>query len=327
MATNRLDDAFHELTSAQEGVAALRQARLLGFTDGEIRHRCASGRWETVMRGVVRVPGLPARWESDVMAGWLKVGDRAVGSRGAAAALLDLDGRPPFVLEFTAVRGRAAPVAGVTLHSTRTLTSADLTTFRRAVAPAVRRSRILRRVGLVTTYRLTTASRTIVDLAPQMSADELARMIDSAARAGHSSPAYLARRLEELRGPGRYGVGKVADAMTDAGGHSVLERTFLRAVRTAGLPRPRTQVTSTADRRFVARVDFDFHPVPLVVEVNGAKGHSSDADRAKDARRRNELQAMGLTVIEFTFWQVTRDPSGVARIVASHLTRLASPRF
>ena len=33
---------------------------------------------------------------------------------------------------------------------------------------------------------------------------------------------------------------------------------------------------------------------PVIAEVSGRRGHSSDAERAKDARRRNELQHLGL---------------------------------
>ncbi len=326
MAHLSLDDAFHELTAAQEGVASLAQARSLGFTASQIRHRCHSGRWETVLRGIVQVPGMPHRWESSLMAGWLKLGERAAVSRSAAASLFELEGRPPAVAEFTANRGFSCPPAGIRLHSSRTLTSTDLTVVRRAIAPPARRSRTLRRAGVVTSYRVTTASRTIIDLAPHLPAAELARLVDSASRGGHSSPAYLARRLHELRGPGRYGVGKIDHALLDAGGHSILERSFLAAVRNGGLPRPRTQVTMIANGRLVGRVDFDFHPLPLVVEVNGAKGHSSDADRAKDARRRNELQSLGITVLEFTFREVVGDPRAVVATVQAHLTRLTSTR-
>ena len=55
------------------------------------------------------------------------------------------------------------------------------------------------------------------------------------------------------------------------------------------------------ERVHVARVDFLFPDHGVVVEVSGSRGHSSAADRAKDARRRNELQRLGRLVLEFTY--------------------------
>jgi very-short-patch-repair endonuclease len=51
-------------------------------------------------------------------------------------------------------------------------------------------------------------------------------------------------------------------------------------------------------------VDFEFVDRLLVVEVTGRLGHVSDAERARDAQRRNELQDLGLTVIEYTSTQL-----------------------
>ena len=54
-----------------------------------------------------------------------------------------------------------------------------------------------------------------------------------------------------------------------------------------------------------AHVDFLFPTQNVVVEVSGGRGHSTASDRAKDARRRNELQQMGRTVLEFTYEDLT----------------------
>jgi very-short-patch-repair endonuclease len=45
-----------------------------------------------------------------------------------------------------------------------------------------------------------------------------------------------------------------------------------------------------------------------VVEVSGEKGHSSPAERARDAQRRNELQDFGRRIYEFTWEDITRRP-------------------
>lgn len=93
--------------------------------------------------------------------------------------------------------------------------------------------------------------------------------------------------------------------LPDSGGHSPLERTFLQLVRRSGHPRPTTQaVQRSRSGRHVARVDFLFEAHDLVVEVTGRLGHVSDAERTRDAQRRNELQDLGLTVIEYTSTQL-----------------------
>jgi very-short-patch-repair endonuclease len=57
----------------------------------------------------------------------------------------------------------------------------------------------------------------------------------------------------------------------------------------------------------------------VVVEVSGGRGHSSAADRAKDARRRNELQQLGRVVLEFTYEDVVERPAYVVRTLRTTL--------
>jgi very-short-patch-repair endonuclease len=79
-----------------------------------------------------------------------------------------------------------------------------------------------------------------------------------------------------------------------------------------------------AGRRTIARVDFYWPDHRLVVEVSGQLGHSTPRDRARDARRRNELQELGLDVFEFTFAQVMDEPAVVIRAVRRRLSPLAA---
>jgi very-short-patch-repair endonuclease len=56
----------------------------------------------------------------------------------------------------------------------------------------------------------------------------------------------------------------------------------------------------------------------LIVEVSGRRGHSSDAERAKDAQRRNELQTLGYTVLEFTYTDIKDRPDYVLATLRRH---------
>ena len=322
--THDLDDLFHQLATAQSGVASLRQARALGFTDDQIRHR-RRGRWPTPWTGVVQLPGTPDTWETQLLAGCLRASDHWFVSHGSAAKLLGLDGFDDPSVEFVARRPLNGRRSGLIVHETRCLDAVDAVTVRRSIPPSVRKAPMLRRAGVITAYRTTSASRTIIDLAARLDLEQLGRAIDSACRLGHSSPAYLVRRLGELRGPGRAGTRRLDQAIVDIGGHSMLERGFLRLLRINGLPRPDCQIAWAIPGRLYARVDFDFQPLPLVIEVGGNRGHSGDVDRARDARRRNELQSLGVEVLEFTFGQVMREEAYVVETVRRTLSRLALP--
>src|SRR5207342_473290 len=110
--------------------------------------------------------------------------------------------------------------------------------------------------------------------------------------------------------PGRPGIALLREILLDSGGESFLERRFLNLMRTAGLPRPTCQV-AYATNGMVMRVDFEFQPTNVVVEVTGRLGHTSDRDRQKDARRRNALQQLGKEVLEFTTVDVLSAPDYV----------------
>ena len=154
---NELDLRLHRLALAQEGVVSYDQARALGFTRSQIGHRRRSGRWSaTAMRAVVRLPGVPVTWESQLMAARLAVGRSAVVSHRSAARLLGLDGfEREDKIEFVQLRGGRGRRSGIELHTTRRLPAIDQAIIRRSVAEDVRRS--TRGLGLVVAYDITSA--------------------------------------------------------------------------------------------------------------------------------------------------------------------------
>jgi very-short-patch-repair endonuclease len=244
--------------------------------------------------------GAPASWERSLLAGLLALGPDACVSHESAARLHDFDrsleGRP----EFTVPRGRRGLVVDGALHTTTVLGPLDVVS--------------------VEGFRVTSATRTIVDLAHERIARRrLAAAIDSAVRLGLTSPSVLVERLTALRGPGRWGCRLLDELLVDSGGHTMLERDFLRLMRRGGLPRPRTQVIHRRDGSTYARVDFLFEPYGVVVEVSGRKGHSSPTERQIDAQRRNELQDAGRRVFEYTYEDVTRRPEHVIATMTQRL--------
>jgi very-short-patch-repair endonuclease len=291
-----------ELAARQHGLVGLHQLAELGVTRAVRRRLVTEGWLVAEAPRVLAVAGSPTSWHRRLQAGLLSLGGTAVVSHRAAAALHGLD-RATRTVEFTIGRAGTGRRSPFDVHTTRHVDASD-------------------RV-VVAGFAVTSASRTIIDLARErVSTVVLEASIDSAVRLGLSSPLVLARRLADLRGPGRWGCRRIDDLLLDSGGHTKLEREFLKLMRTASLPRPLTQVVHRHGGRSVARVDFLFEPYPLVVEVNGRHGHASDAERAKDGQRRNELQALGREVYDYTWNDVIMRGAHVVQEIRTCLLRL-----
>ena len=243
-------------------------------------------------------------WHRRLWAGHLALGERGWVSHLAAAQLHGFDRIDGDKVEFTVLRDeRGSRLTQVgRLHTTSFVGALDIVTID----------------GL----RVTSATRTVIDLAALGVAETLlGAAIDSAVRMRLSAPIVIARRLAELRGTGRRGARLLDSLLVDAGGESELERRFLHVLRHAGQPRPRTQVVCRANGRQVARVDFMFADLGIVVEVSGQLGHTAPPDRVRDAQRRNELQDIGHLVYEYTWGDVTARPAFVAETMRDRLIR------
>lgn len=178
----------------------------------------------------------------------------------------------------------------------------------------------------------TSVARTLFGLAasvPTLPLDRVRGAVDDAIRLGLASDAWLWWRLEQLRCRGRGGVSVLEAILVDRAGsgptESWLERAFIRLCREAGLPIPICQARIEARGAFVARVDFLDADLRLVIEVTGAVAHSTPAQRAADARRRNALVTAGYLVLEFTDEQIVREPADVIdQVRRARSSRLAA---
>ena len=276
--------------------------RAAGVSSAQWRRRVASGEWVSVMPSVWRHAATPPTWELLVRAGALWLGSPAALAGRTAARWWGLDGFEDCGdIEFAVPRERRSiGLGGPAIHLYREWSRKDF----------------LVRQGV----QVTTVTRTIIDLAAfGVSARQLEQAIDSGIRNRWTSVPTLVARMTELARPGRRGIALLRELLLDSGGESALERRFLRLLRAAKIRRPRTQVTFRANSTRAIRVDFLFEPERLVVEVSGRVGHASDADRRKDARRRNELVHQGLRFLEFTTADVMDDPSYVVSTIRTSL--------
>jgi very-short-patch-repair endonuclease len=107
-------------------------------------------------------------------------------------------------------------------------------------------------------------------------------------------------------------VGDYADLTRNT--FSELEHRFLALCRRHRLARP--EVNARVGRY---RVDFLWREQRLIVETDGNRYHRGALAAAEDARRQHELEALGFTVIRFTWRDVVEEPKRVAAEVRARL--------
>ena len=298
--------AVADFLEGHHGVIDRAELDRLEVTRHQLRRWVQERRVERIAPRVWRVVGSSNTWSQRLMSGVLSLGHGAGASHNAAAQLHGFDRTPRDVVEFLVPEDRRNTRLAEKVHCSKLIRPHDFIT--------------------VDGIRATSATRTILDLANiQVHPDRVAAAIDTAVRLQLSSPETIARRVYDIRRRGRTGVRLLDDLLLDAGGHTMLEREFLRLMREAGLPRPTTQAIFRDGDRTVARVDFLYPDWNLVVEVSGRIGHSSPSERARDAQRRNELQDLGLLVYEFTWDDVTRRPYWVISQMRQRLSRPPTP--
>jgi hypothetical protein len=276
------DHEIARIAARQHGQITRVQLLGIGLSSAAIQRRARRGLLFPEHRGVYRVghrsPSLEARYMGAVLA----CGSDALLCRWAAAHVAGLVKGGAPAPEVVAPRERRVP--GVVTHRTRRLDPRDRTYLRR--------------------IPVTRVPGVLVDLAPDLSLEGLARLCHEAGVRYRTTPAQvqavLARRP---RAPGtrnleRVMVGEVKVVLSE------LEREFLRLLRGAGLPLPRTN--RPAGRR---RVDCRWPEYVLTVELDSYQFHHTRHAWEQDRRREREARARGDEFRRYTWGDVFEDSS------------------
>lgn len=303
---------LHQLLESQAGVASYDQLRRLGLGDGEVSHLRRSGALVSIYQGVYRGAGVPDSWLVRLVGSTLFLSGRAIAGLATAARLHALPGfEHDDTVEFVRISESRGIGGRVTVHTSRRPDAVDRCRLPIPGLEAAGIPRALRGVGVLRSIDATTPTRTVIDLSSRLAVPALSRLLDSTISLRKTSVDLLAERLESLRDSGVSGVRRMDQVLIDSGVESWLERRFLELLRESGLPRPRCQVVFKEGTKTIARVDFLFDGTRVVVEVSGRRGHVTDAERRKDARRRNDLQRAGMVVIEFVTSDIVNEPGYV----------------
>jgi hypothetical protein len=287
------DRRLAAVAARQRNVASREDVTASGLSPKALHRRVASGLLVPVGTKAFTFAGVELDWHGRLQAGLYDLGSDALVAGRAAAALLGFDGFGPGPLSYylpRQLRGRCT--AGV-VRSGPPVHPLDRT--------------------VVEGLACASAALTVLHLAADVSERELGNALDSAVRLRLTSVDHLARRLATYRSKGVQGVEQLDRVVAEAGVESWLERRFLRLVREAGLPVPQLQRVHRSGGRHVARVDFDFAPLPFVAELAGQRGYLSRRDRQRQERRRNQLQLTGTVAYFFTYEDVVEEPAVVLR--------------
>ncbi len=292
-----LDARVEALARRQHGVVSRPQLLERGATSTWVDGRVRSGRLRPLHRGVYRLGPLRTQYTRP-MAALLAAGpEAAIGYRTAAALWgfhpPEPSAAPVHVLVPGSDRGRRS---GIHPHRVPALPDDEVTEFH----------------GM----RLTTPSRTLVDLASAATRRELRRALARAERLELLERADLLRVVE--RHPTRPGVGMLRLLLEEGAEaeftRSRAEERLLELVRRARLPRPEVNVPFQG-----FEVDFLWRRSRLVVEVDGFAFHSSRRAFERDRARDGELTALGFRVLRVTWRQLDDEPEAVVARLARAL--------
>ncbi|HSL58686.1 MAG TPA: type IV toxin-antitoxin system AbiEi family antitoxin domain-containing protein [Acidimicrobiales bacterium] len=171
---------------------------------------------------------------------------------------------------------------------------------------------------------VTEPTRTLVDLASVIGADDLECAFDSALRQGLTSLPRAAAVLRRLGRRGRRGIGPfraLVEGREGATGvtESMFEMRLVQVLRRAGLPEPVRQLTLHDQWGLIGRFDCAYPEAQVAIEADSVRFHHSRERFEADRERRSRAEALGWRVPTFTWRQVSRRGQWVASTVAAVL--------
>jgi very-short-patch-repair endonuclease len=287
------------LARRQNGAVSWAQLYALGVTEGEARHRVATGIWHRLHRGVYCLGDpqlIPLVAESAAL---LAVGEGSLLSHHSAGAVWEICARPRDRVSVTLVGRCVRARDGLSVRCLETLERDDISARR----------------GL----RLTAPARTIIDLAATLTASQLDPLLDAVLSRRLADEDAIRHALERV--PDNHaGAATVRACLGQTGlTRSQAERRLRSLLKAAELPQP------VANERIVGlMVDFCWPEAKLILEVDGFRFHGGRAAFERDRRRDQRLAAAGFQVIRITWRQLEEEPMAVLARLAQALALRAA---
>jgi hypothetical protein len=303
-----MTDRLADVKARTGGPFTPAQAHAARFSDAEIRSLLRSGEWVVLRRGAYAEASLleavandPERRHAlDVAALLLVLEHPAVAATTSAAQIFGLEFLTP------------PPPELVVLSKEESFTGRrrDGYLIRSAALPAHHERS---RHGVP----LTSAGRTVVDLAGELPFKDAVVIADSALRKGRASLRQLREVLCDCYSWSGIRAAQDVVAFADKKSGSVLESVSRVAFRDEGLPAPRTQVKIGDEWDQFGQVDFLWEEFNVIGEADGLAKYEPDEwrstrDKVRAEKRREErLMDAGYELVRWG-WEEANDPPRLA---------------
>ncbi len=289
MSARDLQRALEATCRRQHGVSRRQQALDLGFTERMVERRIKAGDWIRLGPGLYASSAAPATWRRQAKAAELSVVGSVVSHR-SAAVLHGIPGFRPGAIELT-----APPTA----------------TSRSPFAVVHRRSLIAART--VDGISTTTLARTVADFAGHIPLSTLGAMFDDLVVRRRLSIDDLRHEYELLAPTHCRGIGAVGWLLDhrvdgDVPSANALERALKRVLDDPRLPHAHHQAAFPWWPEAAFRVDAFLPAWRRIIEADGRRWHTREADFERDRWRDHLAQRHGYEVTRFTYRQLVEAP-------------------
>jgi hypothetical protein len=261
--------SLEAIAAGQYDLITTDQLRACGISDSVIAKRVARGALHRRYRGVYSIGAAPLSVEAQWLAAVLGAGPGSLLCRGSAAQLQAVRStRPPLIAVFSP---RVRALDGVKVHRYRHLDPRDVTTHK----------------GIP----VTTIHRTLVDLADELTAHELANVIHEAAFRGRFVEAAVRDCAARLNGRHNLDVLEHAISLYTTGSAGTKSRAELALALKAVGARVNVHIEDI-------EVDFHCPDLRLIVEIDGVQ-HGRPTTSREDKLKERILRLAGYEVLRF----------------------------
>ncbi|HMJ77840.1 MAG TPA: type IV toxin-antitoxin system AbiEi family antitoxin domain-containing protein [Iamia sp.] len=294
---------LYELAERQHAVFTREQARAIGWTDRRLAGFLARGAADRAAPGVFTLAGVPPSWPQRLHVAVLSC-PGSLASHRAAARLRGTDGFEQAPLEVVVERGRHRRTAerGVVLHESKDLRGVDFDECE----------------GIPCTSLV----RTLVDLPAACHEFKAGVALDQAIRRDPRVLERVMQRHIEVARRGRNGTVALRALLAERSDANLVdsgfERRALRLIAASDLPSPVTQ-HHVVEGDFQCWLDIAWPQHLVAMECDSLANHQGERAFRWERIRRRHLKALGWTVLEFTYREVTQQGPMVLSELARYL--------
>lgn len=302
MHATALDARIALVAERQAGAFTWSQARNCGFGKATVGRRIRSGRWHRALPGVYVLAGAPRTRALGLWVAVLAAGPASFVSHESAGLVHGARALPLRPVTLSAPHGSHHRLAGIMVHQIDD------------VAPDHRMT--------MSGLPITTAARTVVDLAAVIPPARLSDVADDLVQARATTWPAIGSVFRDVLRAGKPGMAAVASLLDDRCGADVpadskLERALLTALAAGGLPAPVRQMPLPGRGPVRGLVDAAYPDARVVLEADGRTYHMRLTAMRRDRERDAQVVKAGWLPLRFVYDQIVRAPAAVCDDVAT----------